>query len=121
MEAAKRGTTSVRKVRVSNEEDFFEDVLRRNLKLAYESVSYGNEWDTYCASMNEITARVRRSTEKLRTAEALASIVSLKRKKFDSQLLSLKNNAWDAFDLYWEHDWTADGPVFPESKGRMAN
>jgi alpha-mannosidase len=109
--AAQAGTTPLRKVRVSNEEDFFEDVARNYPKLPTESVSYGNEWDTYCASMNEITARVRRSTEKLRTAEALSSLVSLKNKHFAQSLTSARNAAWEAFGLYWEHDWTADGPV----------
>ncbi len=108
---AQNGTTPARKVRVSNEEDFFRDVERSYPKLPSESVSYGNEWDTYCVSMNEITARVRRATEKLRTAEALSSIVSLKNKTFANSLLPARDRAWEAYGLYWEHDWTADGPV----------
>src|SRR5690606_37607697 len=73
--AAKQMTNSQRKVRVSNEEDFFEDVLRTYPELPAETVSYGNEWDLYSASMNETTAKVRRATEKLRNAEAIAAVV----------------------------------------------
>ena len=57
IDAARNGTTPSRKVRVSNEEDFFDDVARIYPRLPSESVSYGNEWDLYCASMNETTAR----------------------------------------------------------------
>jgi alpha-mannosidase len=100
-----------RKVRVSNEIDFFEDIEKSYPQLPSESVSCGNEWDLYCVSMNETTAKVRRSTEKLRTAEALSSIVSLKNKTFARELMPARNLAWDAYGAYWEHDWTADGPV----------
>lgn len=109
--AAQLGTTPTRRVRVSNEEDFFRDVERSYPNLPAESVSYGNEWDLYPASMNETTAQVRRATEKLRTAEALATLVSLKDSTFATDLASTRRQAWDAYGLYWEHDWTADGPV----------
>jgi alpha-mannosidase len=111
IEAAKKGTTPSRKVRVSNEEDFFKDIERSYPKLPAESVSYGNEWDLYCASMNETTALVRRSTEKLRAAESLASLVSLKKPAFADQQIAARNLAWESFGMYWEHNWTADGPV----------
>lgn len=109
--AAKNGTTAQTKVRVSNEQDFFEDIAKHYPKLPFESLSYGNEWDTYSAAMNEPTAKVRRATEKLRTAEAMASIVSMQDKSFGKNLKTQRNKAWEAFGLYWEHDWTADGPV----------
>ena len=111
IEAARNGTTASRKVRVSNEEDFFDDVVRSYPRLPSESVSYGNEWDLYCASMNETTAKVRRATEKLRAAEALASLVALKTPTFANQLTTAKELAWESFGMYWEHNWTADGPV----------
>ncbi|HEV7347338.1 glycosyl hydrolase-related protein [Telluribacter sp.] len=109
--AARNGTTPQRRVRVSNEVDFFEDIERTYPQLPTESVSYGNEWDTYPVSMNETTAKVRRATEKLRTAEALAAVVSIKMPDFARDLSSAKKQAWEAFGFYWEHDWTADGPV----------
>ncbi len=109
--AAKIYSTPLRKVRVSNEADFFEDVERNYPKLPSETVSFGNEWDTYCASMNETTAKVRRATEKLRTAEALATVAALKGKDFTGELSPLRKAAWEAYGAYWEHDWTADAVV----------
>lgn len=115
--AAKEGTNGLRSVRVSNEEDFFKDVEKTYKNLPSQSVSYGNEWDLLCASMNETTAQVRRATEKLRTAEALATIVALKHPNFADGLTNARNLAWDAFGLYWEHNWTGDGPVKNQTRG----
>lgn len=109
--AAKNGTTADRSVRVSNEEDFFIDFEKKYPHVPNESVSYGNEWDLLPASMNETTARMRRATEKLRSAEALATLVSLKDRKFMNKTLTERNQAWESFGVYWEHNWTADGPV----------
>ncbi len=109
--AARNKTTDTRQVRVSNEVDFFEDVERTYPNLPAESVSYGNEWDIYCASMNETTARIRRSVEKLRAAEALASVVALRQPGFADGLSPARALAWEALGMYWEHNWTADGPV----------
>lgn len=111
IEAARNGTNATRTVRVSNEEDFFQDVAKTYPNLPTEAVSYGNEWDLYCASMNETTAKVRRATEKLRTAEALSTLVSLKNPSFAHDLTAARDLAWESFGMYWEHNWTADGPV----------
>ena len=111
IDAARNGTNASRKVRVSNEVDFFEDVERNYPNLPSQAVSYGNEWDLLCASMNETTAKVRRATEKLRSAEALAAIVSIKDKSIMHGLAEARNRAWETFGMYWEHNWTADGPV----------
>lgn len=119
--AAKVKTTDTRKVRVSNEVDFFEDVKKTYPNLPSESVSYGNEWDLYSASMNETSAKMRRSLEKLRTAEAMASIVSLKDKSFAKSLNNSKQNAWESLGFYWEHNWTADGPVTRELRANWQN
>ncbi|CAN5525079.1 hypothetical protein BH23BAC1_BH23BAC1_19940 [soil metagenome] len=109
--SAQKSTNESRAVRISNQEDFFEEVESHYPDLPKESVSYGNEWDTYPVSMNETTARVRRATEKLRSAEGLYSLVSLKNKDFATNLNSLRSLAWESYGLYWEHDWTADGPI----------
>jgi len=135
IQVAKNGTTSARKVRVSVLEDFFEDIEQNYPKLPSESVTYGNEWDLYTASMNETTAKMRRATEKLRGAEALAVIASLPQTsriginspkegskkscvQADSdniinseKLNKLRNKAWNSFGYYWEHDWTGDSKV----------
>ncbi|WP_232325854.1 glycoside hydrolase [Spirosoma montaniterrae] len=108
---ARQTTNPTRRVRASNEIDFFRDVEQTYPNLPAQSVSLGNEWDVYPASLNETTAQVRRATEKLRAAEALATLVSLKNPAFGSDLTSEKEAAWDAYGLYWEHNWTADGPI----------
>jgi alpha-mannosidase len=109
--AAQNKTNPATIVRVSNEEDFFKDMERSYPKIPKQSVSFGNEWELLCASMNETTAEVRRAVEKLRSAEALAAIVAKKDAAFGDDLLAARDLAWDALGLYWEHNWTADGPV----------
>lgn len=109
---AQTHTTPTRQVIVSNESDFFKDVEKTyGPKLPTETVAYGNEWDLYSASMSELSATVRRSVEKLRAAEAMATLVGLTNDQFARDLDSLRQTAWTALGLYWEHDWTADGPV----------
>lgn len=100
-----------RRVRVSVYVDFFKDIASNYPILPTESVTYGNEWDLYAATMNETTARVRRATEKLRTAEARASVVSLTHPNFADHLTIARNKAWDTFGYYWEHDWTGDSKL----------
>jgi alpha-mannosidase len=120
IQVAKNGTTPTRKVRVSIAEDFFRDIEINYPKLPSESVTYGNEWDLYSASMNETTAKMRRSTEKLRGAEALAAVAQLrdmgqgawgKNDGFSDELKDIRNKAWDSFGYYWEHDWTGDSKL----------
>lgn len=129
IQVAKNGTTPSRKVRVSVLEDFFKDIEANYPKLPSESVTYGNEWDLYSASMNETTAKIRRATEKLRGAEALAVIAGIlktsskemsKKRRVPEypvsvigpeKLMNLRNQAWDSFGYYWEHDWTGDSKV----------
>ncbi len=114
---AENKTNPSRKVIVSNEMDFFKEFEEKyGNDLPSESVSHGNEWDTYCASMAEVSARVKRAVEKLRAAEAMSSIVSLHDSTFASELITLKNQAWIAFGLYWEHNWTGDSPVISRSE-----
>jgi alpha-mannosidase len=120
IQVAKNGTTPARKVRVSVQKDFFEDIEANYPELPSESLTYGNEWDLYTASMNETTAKMRRSTEKLRGAEALAAVAQLhgmgqgargKGVVFSDGLREIRNKAWDSFGYYWEHDWTGDSKV----------
>ena len=101
-----------RQVFVSNVEDFFEDFeATHGAALPTETVTYGNEWDLYCASMAETSARVRRSVEKLRAAELMAALVSLGKPGFLHGREPARDLAFTDLGLYWEHDWTADGPV----------
>ncbi|MBC7845629.1 MAG: glycoside hydrolase [Flavobacterium sp.] len=109
--AAKNGSNTERSVRVSNEEDFFIDFEKHYPNVPAQAVSFGNEWDLLPASMNETTARMRRATEKMRSAEALATLVSLKNKNFMKETQNARDKAWESYGMYWEHNWTADGPV----------
>ncbi len=98
---------------VSNEVDFFRDFEKEyGDKLPTETVSYGStEWGNSVASLAEVSATVKRSIEKLRTAEGLYTLVAMKDKKFADDLDEMKQKAWMACGLYFEHDWTADGPI----------
>lgn len=109
---ARRHSNPQRQVIVSNELDFFADFEREyGATLPAQSVTYGNEWDLYSASMAETSARVKRAVEKLRAAELLASLVSLKYPVFMDQHRAARDQAFMDLGLYWEHDWTADGPI----------
>lgn len=116
IKAAKNGSNSQRSVRVSNEEDFFIDFEKHYPNVPAQVVSFGNEWDLLSASMNETTARMRRSTEKMRSAEALATLVSLKDKNFMKETFTARDQAWESYGTYWEHNWTADGPVSAKTR-----
>lgn len=101
-----------RQIIVSNEQDFFQDFeANYGAGLPEVSCSYGNEWETLVASLAEVSSRVKRSVEKLRGAEALATLVSLQNPSFMNGRQQARDQAWMNLGLYWEHDWTADGPV----------
>jgi len=109
---AQAQTTPDRQVIVSNQEDFFRDFATHyGAQLPSESLTYGNEWDLYSASLAETSARVRRSVEKLRSAEALSTLVSLHDPAALRGRDAARDQAFMDLGLYWEHDWTADGPV----------
>ena len=114
VKAAAEFTTPDRQVIVSNEEDFFRDFEQRYGKdLPEYSAAFGNEWDLYSASMSEVSARVRRATERLRAYEAMATLVGLQQPRFFEGRDAARNEAWMALGLFWEHDWTADSPKLP--------
>ncbi len=109
---AQRLSNKQRQVIVSNELDYFADFERQyGATLPSQALTYGNEWDLYSASMSETSARVKRAVEKMRAAEMLASLVSLKYPLFMDQHRGARDQAFMDLGLYWEHDWTADGPV----------
>jgi alpha-mannosidase len=112
MAVASSKTNSNRLVIVSNEVDFFQDFeATYGSDLPAYNASFGNEWELYQASMAERTAQVKRSVEKLRSAEALASLVSLKLPGFMDNRQEASAQAWIDLGSYFIHDWTADGPV----------
>jgi alpha-mannosidase len=114
---AQKQSNDKRQVFVSNVHDFFADFEKTHgAALPTENVTYGNEWDLYAASMAETSARVRRSVEKLRAAEMMATLVSLKKPAFLRGREAARDLAFTDLGLFWEHDWTADGPVSRASR-----
>lgn len=109
---AQQNTTPGRRVIVSNQEDFFRDFeANYGDQLETHAAAYGNEWDALVASLAEVSARVKRSTENLRSADALAAIVSINKPDFMDSRTAERDRAMLDLGLYFEHDWTADGPI----------
>ena len=96
---------------VSNEQDFFADFEATYplASLPVKSVSFGNEWELYCASLAETSARVKRATEKLRPAEALAAIESQLDPSFMNGREADRDLAFMDLGLYLEHDFGMAG------------
>ncbi len=121
---AKDLSDASRRVIVSNTEDFFRDFEKTyGAGLPSEQVSYGNEWELAVAALAEKSARVRRAVEKLRSAEALATVVALQDASFLAGRETARDAAWRAMGLYFEHDivgggYVGDGPrlVFQEAQ-----
>jgi alpha-mannosidase len=109
---AQQNSNPARRIIVSDQQDFFQD-FESNYGAGLETyaASYGNEWDALIASMAEVSAKVKRSTEKLRTAEAMATLVSLNDPSFMTSRIAARDKAMLDLGLYFEHDWTGDGPV----------
>ncbi|MEI8290117.1 MAG: glycoside hydrolase, partial [Verrucomicrobiota bacterium] len=109
---AQQESNDRRNVVVSNEKDFFEDFEKNyGASLDSQTVTYGNEWDLYSASMSETSARAKRAVEKLRSAELLTALVSLKYPRFMTNHSAARDRAFNDLGIFWEHNWTADGPV----------
>jgi len=111
LEVARKNSNSEYQVIVSNEIDFFQDFEKEyGAVLPSETVSYGStEWGNSIGSLAAVSASMKRSIEKLRSAEAMYTLVALKDKKFAESLSDKREKAWIACGLYFEHDWTADG------------
>jgi alpha-mannosidase len=114
---AKARTDDRSQIIVSNEADFFEDFeANYGAEIPVVKVGYGNEWELYNATMAEVSASVKRSMEKLRTAEAMAALVWLQDRAFMDGRNEARDLAWMNLGLYYDHDWTADGPVSRETR-----
>jgi alpha-mannosidase len=101
-----------RQVIVSNVEDFFADFeAQYGASLPAESLARGNEWDVLASSLAEVSAGVKRSVEKLRSAEAISTLVALQQPAFLEGRAPARDLAFVNLGLYWEHDWTGDGRV----------
>ncbi|MGG9964308.1 T9SS type A sorting domain-containing protein [Ferruginibacter sp. SUN106] len=112
VDAAINNTNASQQIIVSNETDFFHDFeTTYGSSLPSVTQTFGNEWDLACASIAEVSAKVKRSLEKLRSAEAMAAIVTNYNPTFAGALDSLKTEAWMALGMYWEHDFGFAGNV----------
>ena len=109
---AQQNSNANRRIIVSNQEDFFRDFEANHATgLETYAAAFGNDWDIYVASMPEVSARIKRAAEKLRSAEAMATLVSLDDPSFMASRIAARDQAMMNFGLYYEHDWTADSPI----------
>ncbi len=115
-EVAREQSNGTRQIYVSNEADFFRH-FEQNYPLSQlpaESLTYGNDWDVDCASMASVTANIRNAVEKLRTAEAMASVVALIDASAYTSLATEREQAWIALGSYWEHNFGLGGCCYEE-------
>ncbi len=112
IQAARAASTADRRVIVSNEIDFFQDFESvHGAQIPTLGLSFGNEWELLTASMAELSGSVKRGVERLRLAEALAALVAARDASFMRGREANREKAWLSLGLYFEHDWTADGPI----------
>lgn len=107
---AQNNSNATQQVYVSNEVDFFEhfNSLYGN-NLPTECLTYGNDWDTDCASLAEVTANVKRLVEKLRTAEVMATLVATQDPSAYPDIDEMREKCWVALGQYWEHNFGMGG------------
>ena len=105
-------TDASRDIIVSNMRDFFVDFAGRyGATLPTETtVSYGNEWEVSAAAFAAKSARLKRAVEKLRAAEAMATVVSLSNPSFMASRTAARDAAFRAMGLFFEHDLNGSGP-----------
>ena len=109
---ARSSSNASRRIIVSNQLDFFRDFERNyGATLPTLTQTYGTEWEHGCASLSEVSAAVKRSLEKLRSAEAMATIVARTDPSFANTLDSLRREAWISIGIYWEHNFIGNGPA----------
>lgn len=117
--AAKSASNANRSVRVSNEIDFFEDFeANYGNDIPVESFSFGNDWDLGLAAIQEISSRLKRVTEKLRNAEALAVFAALSNSSFLTGRENDKDQAWMNMGLFFEHALSFPGPYVTDGANR---
>ncbi len=113
---ATTGSNSTTRVIVSNEVDFFREIEQLyGTSLPSFGNAFGNEWELLSASLAEPTAQAKRSIEKLRTSEALATIVSLNDTAFMNGRTADRDSMTMSCGLYWEHSWSS-GPGVNSNK-----
>jgi len=118
---AQSKTNGSRQVIVSNEEDFFDDFeANYGSDIPSQTVSFGNEWDLYCAALAETSANVKRSLEKLRGAESVATLTTLASPSFMNDKQGARDQAWMNLGLFWEHNFGMVGTPVERLQERIA-
>ena len=106
IDVAKNRTNDSMEVIVSSEHDFFVDFdSTYGGQLPEYNVSYGNDWDMHMASAQELISRTKRSVEKLRNAEALATMVSLNNPDFMESRKIDRDSCFMNMGIFYEHNW----------------
>ena len=101
----------------SNELDFFRAFeAEYGAGLETWDGAFGNERELYTASLAAVTSGMRTSIEKLRTAEALATVVELFEPGLTGGRESARDLAFLQMGLFFDHDWTADGALGKEPR-----
>lgn len=107
---AQNTTTAHRRVIVSNQRDFFEDFeATHGHEIPSAALSFGNEWDLYCAALAEVSSQIKRAVEALRGAEALATLAMQLDPAFMRGREAARDLAWMNLGLYWEHNFGLAG------------
>jgi alpha-mannosidase len=109
------------KLFISNELDFFRDFEKEHgHQIDDETQAYGNEWDLLPATLMNVSSGIRRSMEKLRSAEAMAAIIASKDKNAFQQLDQLKKDFLYGISTISAHGWTTDGPITKDQFAQWA-
>lgn len=107
---SKSASNARRSVIVSNEIDFFEDFeMNYGNDISTKCLAFGNDWDLGSAAIQEISSRLKRTTEKLRNAEAIATFAALTDPSLLSGREDLKDQSWMNMGLYFDHDMSFPG------------
>ncbi len=107
---AQSASNESRRVIVSNQRDFFEDFeATHGHEIPSVALSFGNEWDLYCAALAEVSSQIKRAVEALRGAEALATIAVRLNPDFMRGREAARDLAWMSLGLYWEHNFGLAG------------
>ncbi|HYO89502.1 MAG TPA: hypothetical protein VER79_12690, partial [Candidatus Limnocylindrales bacterium] len=110
VQVAQEKTNGQRLVIVSNQKDFFEDFeASYGGDIPSAALSFGNDWDLYCAALAEVSAQIKRAVEALRGAEALASVAVWLDPRFMDGREAARDQAWMDLGLFWEHNFGVAG------------
>ncbi len=116
VDAAHDLSNDTTRVIASNELDFFRDFeATYGASLPVWGRCFGNEWELLSTTLASATAEYKTSVEKLRTAEALASLVVQREPDFMEPRIAERDSAMLACGLYAEHSW-GPGPGVTENQ-----